>query len=84
MGYLAGLTQSRDWMDGYTQNVLAKRDLCLKRISEIDGLEVQQPGGAFYMFVRLTDSHWAKDDKKFVLGLLHSEHVLVVQNRTIL
>ena len=78
MGYLAGLTQSRDWMDGYTQNVLAKRDLCLKRISEIDGLEVQQPGGAFYMFVRLTDPHWAKDDKKFVLGLLHSEHVLVV------
>lgn len=78
MGYLAGLTQSKDWMDGYTQNVLAKRDLCLKRISEIDGLEVQRPGGAFYMFVRLTDSHWAEDDKKFVLDLLHSEHVLVV------
>ena len=78
MGYLAGLTQSRDWMDGYTQNVLKKRDICLKRISEIDGLEVQQPGGAFYMFIRLTDPHWAKEDKKFVLGLLHSEHVLVV------
>ena len=55
-----------------------KRDLCLKRISEIDGLEVQRPGGAFYMFVRLTDPHWAEDDKKFVLDLLHSEHVLVV------
>ena len=78
MGYLAGLTQSRDWMDGYTQNVLKKRGICLKRISEIDGLEVQQPGGAFYMFIRLTDPHWAKEDKKFVLGLLHSEHVLVV------
>ena len=78
MGYLAGLTQSRDWMDGYTQNVLMKRDLCLKRISEIDGLEVQRPGGAFYMFVRLTEPHWAEDDKKFVLDLLHSEHVLVV------
>ena len=78
MGYLAGLTQSRDWMDGYTQNVLMKRNLCLKRISEIDGLEVQRPGGAFYMFVRLTDPHWAEDDKKFVLDLLHSEHVLVV------
>ena len=78
MGYLAGLTQSRDWMDGYTQNVLMKRDLCLKRISEIDGLEVQRPGGAFYMFVRLTETHWAEDDKKFVLDLLHSEHVLVV------
>ena len=78
MGYLAGLTQSRSWMGDYTQKVLAKRDLCLKRISEIDGLDVQAPGGAFYMFVRLTDSKWANDDKKFVLDLLHDEHVLLV------
>ena len=78
MGYLAGLTQSRDWMQDYTEKVLAKRDLCLKRISEIDGLEVQTPGGAFYMFVRLTDPKWANDDKKFVLELLHEEHVLLV------
>ena len=78
MGYLAGLQQSKDWMQEYTQKVLAKRDLCLQRISEIDGLEVESPGGAFYMFVRLTDSKWANDDKKFVLELLHEEHVLVV------
>ena len=78
MGYLAGLQQSKDWMQGYTQKVLAKRDLCLQRISEIDGLEVQSPGGAFYMFVRLTDPKWANDDKKFVLELLHEEHVLLV------
>ena len=78
MGYLAGLTQSRSWMGDYTQKVLAKRDLCLKRISEIEGLDVQAPGGAFYMFVRLTDSKWANDDKKFVLDLLHDEHVLLV------
>ena len=78
MGYLAGLEQSRDWMQEYTQKVLSQRDLCLQRISEIDGLEVESPGGAFYMFVRLTDSKWAADDKKFVLDLLHNEHVLVV------
>ncbi len=78
IGYLAGLEQSRDWMRKYTQRVLAQRDLCLQRISEIDGLEVESPGGAFYMFVRLTDSKWATDDKKFVLDLLHEEHVLVV------
>ena len=65
-------------MGDYTQKVLAKRDLCLKRISEIDGLDVQAPGGAFYMFVRFTDSKWANDDKKFVLDLLHDEHVLLV------
>ena len=78
MGYLAGLRESKDWMQEYTQKVLAKRDLCLQRISEIEGLEVQSPGGAFYMFVRLTDSKWANDDKKFVLDLLHDEHVLLV------
>ena len=78
MGYLAGLSESRDWMDGYTEKVLAQRDLCLQRISQIDGLEVEAPGGAFYMFVRLTDSKWAENDKQFVLDLLHEEHVLVV------
>ena len=78
MGYLAGLQESKDWMQEYTLKVLAKRDLCLQRISEIEGLEVQSPGGAFYMFVRLTDPHWANDDKKFVLELLHEEHVLLV------
>ena len=78
MGYLSGLSESKDWMQGYTQKVLAHRDLCLQRISEIKGLEVQSPGGAFYMFVRLTDPKWSNDDKKFVLDLLHEEHVLLV------
>ena len=78
MGYLAGLQESREWMDGYSQKVIAQRDLCLQRISEIEGLEVQAPGGAFYMFVKLTDPKWADDDKKFVLELLHEEHVLLV------
>ncbi len=78
MGFLAGLEQSRDWMDGYSEKVWARRDLCLKRIDDIDGLEVQAPGGAFYMFVRITDSKWANDDKEFALQLLHNEHVLVV------
>ena len=78
MGYLAGLEDSRDWMQDYSQKVLARRDLCLERIEAIDGLEVQAPGGAFYMFVRITDPKWANDDKEFVLQLLHNEHVLVV------
>jgi aspartate/methionine/tyrosine aminotransferase len=78
MGYLAGLGQDRKWMEEYTNRVLAQRDLCIQRIAEIEGLEVQTPGGAFYMFVRLTDERWAADDKRFVLDLLHEEHVLVV------
>ena len=78
MGYYSGLVSSRDWMQDYSAKVTAQRDLCLRRIAEIDGLEVESPGGAFYMFVRLTDEHWANNDKEFVLNLLHQEHVLVV------
>ncbi len=78
LGYLAGLESDRSWMNGYSDKVMAQRDVCIKRISEIQGLEVQSSGGAFYMFVRLTDPKWANDDKQFVLDLLHEEHVLVV------
>lgn len=78
MGYLSGLVDDKSWMDGYRKTVLSRRDLCLRRINEIEGLEVEKPGGAFYMFIRLTDQKWATDDKSFVLDLLHQEHVLVV------
>ena len=78
MGYLAGLTGDRHWMVGYANRVMEQRNHCLQRIAEIEGLEVEQPGGAFYMFIRLTDDQWAKDDKSFVLQLLHEEHVLLV------
>ena len=65
-------------MKKHMSKVQLRRQLCLDRISQIDGLEVEAPGGAFYMFVRLTDEMWSKDDKEFVLQLLHQEHVLVV------
>ena len=32
----------------------------------------------FYMFPKLTRERWAKNDKQFVLDLLHEEHVLLV------
>ena len=78
LGYLAGLTGDRSWMKEYGDRVQRQRDFCLDRIASIDGLEVESPGGAFYMFVRLTDPIWSSDDKAFVLQLLHEEHVLLV------
>ena len=78
LGYLAGLEQDRSWMKHYSDTVKERRDVCLSRISKIEGLEVQNPEGAFYMFVKLTDQKWADDDKSFVLQLLHEQHVLVV------
>ena len=77
-GYLAGLESDRSWMKGYAAKVVQQRDVCVERIRSIEGLEVQSSGGAFYMFVKLTDEKWALDDKQFVLDLLHEEHVLVV------
>lgn len=78
LGYLAGLTSDRSWMQEYSTRVLKQRDYCVERIESIEGLEVEQPGGAFYMFIRLTDEKWMNDDKQFVLDLLQEEHVLVV------
>ena len=78
LGYLAGLESDRSWMEAYAAKVVEQRDVCVNRIRSIDGLEVQSSGGAFYMFVKLTDEKWALDDKQFVLDLLHEEHVLVV------
>ena len=78
LGYLAGLESDRSWMEGHAAKVVKQRDVCVERIRSIEGLEVQSSGGAFYMFVKLTDEKWALDDKQFVLDLLHEEHVLVV------
>ena len=78
LGYIAGLEGDRTWMDEYCNKVKKRRQLCLDRISKIEGLEVEEPGGAFYMFIRLTDGKWVNNDKQFVLDLLHEEHVLVV------
>ena len=78
LGYLAGLEGDRSWMKGYSDRVIAQRNTCVERIHQIEGLEVQSSGGAFYMFVKLTDEKWANNDKQFVLDLLHEEHVLVV------
>ncbi|HII32415.1 MAG TPA: aminotransferase class I/II-fold pyridoxal phosphate-dependent enzyme [Candidatus Poseidoniaceae archaeon] len=77
-GFLAGLNQDRSWMKEYSKTVKERRDVCLDRIASIEGLEVEAPEGAFYMFVRLTDEKWKNNDKEFVLQLLHEEHVLLV------
>jgi len=78
LGYIAGLLEDKSWMEEYKARVDSRRRLCLERISKINGLEVEEPGGAFYMFVRLNSKKWQNNDKEFVLNLLHEEHVLVV------
>ncbi len=77
-GYLAGLNDDAGWLEGHRSEIRNRLDYSLQRIARIDGLECHPPGGAFYLFVRISDPLLAKDDKKFVLDLLHNKHLLVV------
>ena len=76
-GYLAGITDEHDWLDGHRNLVKKRLDYCIHRINQIDGLECQIPGGGFYLFVRIADD-LLSSDKEWVLDLLHEFHVLVV------
>ncbi len=77
-GFLAGLIGDQGWLSGHRELIRKRLDYSLSRIDSIDGIECQPPGGAFYLFVRITDPSLSLDDKKFVLDLLHKKHVLLV------
>mgnify|MGYP001307455874 FL=1 len=76
-GYLEGLVSNTEWLDSHKNNIKKRLDYCIERINSIDGIECQPPGGAFYIFVRITDPNLSSD-KQWVLDLLHQYHVLVV------
>lgn len=77
-GFLAGLSDDSGWLSGHRNRIRERMDYCLDRIASIDGLECEAPGGAFYLFVRITDPRMAADDKAFVLDFLNRHHVLLV------
>jgi len=77
-GFIAGLEGQTDWLDSHKATIKRRLDYSMSRIREIDGIECEEPGGAFYLFVRLTKQDLFEDDRSFVLDLLHDKHVLVV------
>jgi aspartate/methionine/tyrosine aminotransferase len=77
-GFLAGLVEDKGWLTSHREVIRRRLEYSLKRIDSIDGLECQAPGGAFYLFVRITDPILSLDDKQFVLDVLHKKHVLLV------
>ena len=77
-GYLAGLNDDDTWMNDYLSTLKERNDVCVSLINDIEGLSVEKPQGAFYMFIKLTENHWNNRDKDFVLDLLHRKHVLTV------
>jgi alanine-synthesizing transaminase len=57
-----------------------QRDAAVAALHEIPGVDCVVPQGALYVFPRLDpEVYRIKDDQEFVLDLLRTKHVLVVQ-----
>lgn len=56
-----------------------RRDFCIERLNEIQGISCVNPKGAFYLFpkIELDGTRW-KDDKEFVIDFLNKKQVLFV------
>ncbi|MHA1682780.1 MAG: aminotransferase class I/II-fold pyridoxal phosphate-dependent enzyme [Promethearchaeota archaeon] len=72
----------KDHTNKMVEKLWKRRDYCVKRIGDIDGISTTVPDGAFYLFPRLDflyapNSPW-KDDKEFVLDLLKETGVMTV------
>lgn len=60
--------------------LLEQRDVAVRDLRAIPGVTCVEPQGALYVFPKLDpDLYPIKDDQRFVLELLRSQHVLVVQ-----
>jgi len=56
-----------------------QRDTAVAMVNEIPGLSVVNPKGALYCFPKVDIKRFnIKDDEKFMLDLLHSQHLLLV------
>ncbi len=75
---IAALRGPQDHVNEMVSKLKVRRDYCCKRISEIPGLSVVKPMGAFYLFPKVQLGNAFKSDKDFALKLLHEEKVLIV------
>lgn len=76
-GAIAAIEGPIDHVHSFNETLKKRRDLLVKRISEIEGLSLTPPDGAFYAFIKIEDMKGHKDDWSFVRGLL-KEGVVVV------
>ncbi|UCF13462.1 MAG: aminotransferase class I/II-fold pyridoxal phosphate-dependent enzyme [Thermoplasmatales archaeon] len=77
---IQGLKGPQDHIEKVNQKLRKRRDFSYKRLNEIEGISTAKPDGAFYIFPKIEamEKRLWKDDKEFVLDLLHEAHVLVV------
>ncbi|OYT28067.1 alanine aminotransferase [Thermoplasmatales archaeon ex4572_165] len=77
---IAALKGPQDHIKQMNDKLIQRRDFAFKRLNEIPGISTQKPEGAFYIFPKIDamDQGIWKNDKEFVLDLLHDQQVLVV------
>jgi alanine-synthesizing transaminase len=57
-----------------------QRDITVSMVREIPGLSVVMPKGALYCFPKIDIERFnISDDEKFIMDLLHDQHLLLVQ-----
>lgn len=57
-----------------------QRDIAVQKLREIPGISLVEPKGAMYCFPKIdTEMYHIHDDEKFMLDLLKSEKILMVQ-----
>lgn len=76
-GAIAALEGSKEHIRQFNQVLKTRRDLLVKRVNEIDGLELKPPKGAFYAFVEITKGRW-RSDWDFVRTVLRETGVVLV------
>ena len=77
---IKALTGPQDHIKEVNDKLKERRDFSYKRLNEINGISTAKPEGAFYIFPKIEGINkgpW-KNDKEFVLDLLHESKVLVV------
>ncbi len=77
---ISALDGSQEHIQKVNNKLRKRRDFAYKRLNEIEGISSAKPEGAFYIFPKIEAMNkgiW-KDDKDFVLDLLHDQHVLLV------
>jgi aspartate aminotransferase len=67
IGVLAGLSQSTKAIRAMTREFRARRDLVVRLLNRIPGVEVIPPAGAFYAFPRF---RWNKSSSEVAMALL--------------
>lgn len=71
------LEGSREFQRDFLRELKSRRDFCVERIRNSEGLSCEIPGAAFYLMIK-AEKLGGRTDEQFVLDLLEETGVLVV------